>query len=143
VTDDADPRPCAVRISSVVDVERIRRETRRLAMRVGFGHEDAERIVLAVSELATNLVRYAPGGELQVSIVCEEARAGIAVTSRDHGPGIADVALALRDGFSTGSGLGSGLPAVRRLMDDFSISTSPAGTRIAAYKWVNTRSVSP
>jgi serine/threonine-protein kinase RsbT len=130
-------QPYTVQVSSTADVERTRRATRRLAISVGFGAEDAEAVVLAASELATNLVRYAPGGELLVSIVSEGAGTGIALESRDTGPGIADVALALRDGYSTGGGLGSGLPAVRRLMDDFSLTTGPTGTRIEARKWLN------
>jgi serine/threonine-protein kinase RsbT len=96
-----------------------------------------EAIVLAVSELATNLVRYAPGGEVVVATCARDLGRGIAVSSCDGGPGIADVEQALRDGFSSGSGLGSGLPAVRRLMDDFTLTTSPAGTRIEARKWVS------
>ena len=126
----------------MADVERIRRETRRLAHRAGLGPEDAEATVLAVSELATNLVRYAQGGELGITAMTEDERRGIAIFSRDSGPGIGDVALALRDGFSTGGGLGSGLPAVRRLMDEFTLSTSPQGTCIEARKWASNRSPS-
>jgi len=132
-----------VRISSQVDVERIRREARGLAASVGFGRADAEAIVLAVSELATNLVRYAPGGEVLVAPCAQDTGTGIAIYSRDGGPGIAHVELALRDGYSTGGGLGSGLPAVRRLMDDFSLTTGPEGTRIEARKWLSAPSPSP
>jgi serine/threonine-protein kinase RsbT len=132
-----------VRIASQTDVERIRREARGLAVSVGFGRDDAEAIVLAVSELATNLVRYAPGGEVLVAPCAQDTSAGIAICSRDGGPGITDVELALRDGYSTGGGLGSGLPAVRRLMDDFTLTTSPEGTRIEARKWLSTPSPLP
>jgi serine/threonine-protein kinase RsbT len=139
----AGSRSCAVRVSSQVDVERVRRAARPIAAHLGFGREDAEAIALAVSELATNLVRYAPGGEILVSIFSEEAGTGLAIRSRDDGPGIADVELALRDGYSTGGGLGSGLPAVRRLMDDVVITTSPSGTLIEARKWLTGPSPSP
>ena len=132
-----------MRIASQVDVERIRRETRVIATHAGFRREDAEAIVLAVSELATNLVRYTPGGQVLVRTVARDSGSGIAILSCDSGPGIADVELALQDGYSTGSGLGSGLPAVRRLMDDFSLSTGPAGTRIEARKWLSTPSRLP
>jgi serine/threonine-protein kinase RsbT len=142
VAGNADPGSSAVRVSSPADVERIRRDSRCLARRIGFAEEDAEAIVLAVSELATNLVRYAYDGELQVSIICQEGRAGIGIISRDAGPGIANVELALLDGYSTGSGLGSGLPAVRRLMDDFSLSTNSQGTCVEARKWVSGQSSS-
>src|SRR3954471_23140539 len=136
------PRPmendhfCQGRIVADVDVERIRREARALATYAGFARHDAEAILLAVSELATNLVRYAPGGELVVSIVSEENGLGILIQSSDPGPGIVDVELALRDGYSTSGGLGSGLPGVHRLMDDFTIVTSPSGTSIEARKWL-------
>ena len=127
---------CRGRIVADVDVERIRREARGLATDVGFDRHDAEAIFLAVSELATNLMRYAPGGELVVSVVSGANRVGIPIQSSDPGPGIADVELALRDGYSTSGGLGSGLPGVRRLMDDFTIVTSPSGTSIEARKWL-------
>ena len=126
---------CRGHIVTEVDVERIRREARALATHVGFERHDAEAILLAVSELATNLVRYAPGGELVVSVVTGANRVGILVQSSDLGPGIADVELALRDGYSTSGGLGGGLSGVRRMMDDFTIVTSPSGTSIEARKW--------
>jgi serine/threonine-protein kinase RsbT len=132
-----------VRIASQADVERIRREARSVAASVGFSRADSEAIVLAVSELATNLVRYAPGGEVQVAPCAPDTGTGIAICSQDDGPGITDVELALRDGYSTGGGLGSGLSAVRRLMDDFTLTTSPKGTRIEARKWLSTPSPLP
>jgi serine/threonine-protein kinase RsbT len=134
---------CVLTIALPRDVEQIRREVRGLATRVGFNRVDTESIALAVSELATNLVRFAPGGEIRVATCSGDAGQGIAIESRDSGPGIADVDLALQDGYSTGGGLGSGLPAVQRLMDDFSLSTGPAGTRIEARKWLNLRSRLP
>jgi serine/threonine-protein kinase RsbT len=132
-----------VRIASQIDVERIKREARGLATAVGFDRTEAEAIVLAVSELAANLVRYAPGGEVRVEPCAHDTDRGITICSCDSGPGIADVELALRDGYSTGGGLGSGLPAVRRLMDDFKLTTSSAGTHIEARKWLSTPSPLP
>ena len=122
-------------VGSRADAERARREARALAVEARFGVEDTEALALAVSELATNLVRYARGGELTLSLVNGDAGTGIEVESRDAGPGIPDVALAMRDGFSTGGGLGSGLPGARRLMDEFEISSAAGGTRIVARKW--------
>jgi serine/threonine-protein kinase RsbT len=133
---------CVVSISSLVDVEHVRREARNLATHVGFNREDAESIVLAVSELAMNLVQHAHRGEIIVSTASREGATGIIVQSADAGPGIMNVELALSDGFSTRGGLGSGLPAVRRLMDDFTITTNPSGTRIEACKWLSKRSSS-
>ena len=100
---------------------------------------DAERVALAVSELATNLVRYAQEGTIVLSSVAGSAGTGIQVESWDVGPGIADLEQALEDGFSTGGGLGSGLPAVRRLMDEFTIATGPSGTRIVVRTWATNR----
>ncbi len=128
---------CVLTIASPRDVERIRREARGLAARAGFNRVDAEVIALAVSELATNLLRFAPGGTI-LAMTCQgDSGKGIEIQSRDNGPGIADIDLALQDGYSTGGGLGSGLPAVQRLMDDFALTTGPAGTRIEARKWLN------
>ena len=95
-------------------------------------------LVLAVIELATNLVRYARHGVLALAPVDGPAGIGIHVTSDDDGPGIADIDTALRDGYSTGDGRGSGLPAARRLMDEFSIASDAGGTRITACKWIAT-----
>ena len=81
-----------------VDVERMRRDARALATHVGFDRHDAEAILLAVSELATNLVRYAPGGELVVSIVSEANGVGILIQSSDPGPGIVDASFVKRSG---------------------------------------------
>jgi serine/threonine-protein kinase RsbT len=134
---------CVLTIALPRDVERIRREARNLATRAGFNLVDTETIALAVSELAANLLRYAPGGEMRVMTCAGDAGRGIAIESRDSGPGIADVELALQDGYSTAGGLGSGLPAVQRLMDDFALTTGPTGTRIEAHKWLNPRSRLP
>lgn len=127
----------ALTITLTRDVERIRREARSLAADIGFARAEAEAVALAVSELGTNLVRYAPGGEIRVMTCWRDAGKGIVIESRDSGAGIADVDLALQDGYSTGGGLGSGLPAVQRLMDEFALSTGPDGTHIEVRKWLN------
>lgn len=133
-----DPRAFAIRGPS--DVERARRAARTLALSLGFSADSAEECVLAVSELATNLARYAQAGELRLSSVADcSGRPGFQVESRDRGPGIADLDLALTDGFSTGGGLGAGLPAARRLMDEFELNSSPNGTIVIARKWLSPR----
>jgi serine/threonine-protein kinase RsbT len=125
------------------DVERARREARSMALAVGFAIADAERVALATTELATNLVRYADQGELVVSTLAGDARgAGIEIESRDLGPGIPDVEQALVEGFSTDGGLGGGLAGVGRLMDESAIESTPNGTRIVARKWPSPRSSS-
>ena len=118
------------------DVERARRETRSLAATLHFPRDETEMVALAVCELATNLVRYGKAGTISLRALVDNGRVGIEIKSADAGPGIAEVDLALADGFSTGGGLGSGLPGVRRLMDEFQIRTSPQGTHIVCCKWI-------
>jgi serine/threonine-protein kinase RsbT len=133
------PEPVRLAVSAAADVERARREARALATRQGFAVADTERIVLAVSELATNLTRYARLGEIVLSVVANARGTGIEVASHDAGPGIADLARAQEDGFTTGGGLGGGLPGVRRLMDEFQITSAPSGTWVRACKWLRAR----
>ncbi len=117
-------------------VDRARRAARGLAVSLGFHVADAECIALATGELAANLLRYAEMGAIVLSSVERSGSKGVGVASHDGGPGIADLPRALEDGFSTGGGLGSGLPGVRRLMDEFTISTGTTGTTIVTYKWL-------
>jgi anti-sigma regulatory factor (Ser/Thr protein kinase) len=118
------------------DVNRARREARRLAVRLGFDAVGAEEVALVATELGTNLVRYAQGGRVLVAEVCEGERRGLEVVSEDDGPGIPDVARAVADGYSSGGGLGGGLGGVHRLASEVSIHTSEQGTRIVARKWL-------
>jgi serine/threonine-protein kinase RsbT len=127
--------PVQAKIASRSDVEMVRRDTRALATAIGLGHQDAERVALAVTELATNLVRYAYDGEIVVTALADDTQVGIEIESHDTGPGIDDLEHAMQNGFSTSGGFGSGLPAVRRLMDSFEIETSPDGTIVRARKW--------
>jgi serine/threonine-protein kinase RsbT len=128
--------PFSLAIGARSDVEEARRRARSLALASGFSAPDAEAVALAVSELASNLARYARDGRIVVGLGGADGRTGVVIESRDAGPGIADVGQALADGFSTGGGLGGGLPGVRRLMDTFDIASGPGGTRIRACKWL-------
>jgi serine/threonine-protein kinase RsbT len=128
--------PTAVDIATRAYVERARREARRLALAIGFDRNDAERVTLAVSELATNLLRYARQGRIEATAITGMRGAGVQIESRDAGPGIPDVERALRNGYSTGNGLGGGLPGVVRLMDEVEIHSDASGTRITARKWL-------
>lgn len=123
-------------VSGTADVEEARRRARQLSRELGFDAMGAEYVVLAVSELGTNLVRYARGGVLEVTPLARPGAVGVQLVSLDRGPGIGDLELAMTDGFSTGGGLGGGLPAVRRLMDEFEIESHPGGTRVTARKWI-------
>lgn len=126
-------------IRSTLDVDQARREARGLAAALGFDRGDAEAVALTASELAMNLHRYATDGSIALRAIVKDGRRGLEIESVDAGPGIANSELALQDGYSTGGGLGSGLPSARRLMDDFALTTEPSGTRIVARKWLKTR----
>jgi serine/threonine-protein kinase RsbT len=123
-------------IDGPVDVERARRQGRVLARSVGFGPVDSEAVVLSISELATNLLRYAQCGSILLDVIEEPDRQGVRIESRDTGPGIADIERALRGGYRTAHSLGSGIASVRRLMDDFAIESGPTGTVIVTHKWI-------
>jgi serine/threonine-protein kinase RsbT len=114
-----------------------RQAARELAQRLGFSLVDQSRITTAVSELARNVVRYAAGGEALLRPLGPSDRGvGLEIVIRDAGPGIADLERALEDGFSTGSGLGMGLPGARRLMDELTIDSAPErGTTVTIRKW--------
>jgi serine/threonine-protein kinase RsbT len=116
-----------------------RQQARETAKSLGFGPVDQSRIATAVSELARNVVRYATGsrGDVQiVELASAENGIGLEIKVRDDGPGIANVDQALRDGFSSGQGLGMGLPGARRLMDEMTIESVPGqGTTVTIRKW--------
>jgi len=125
-----------VEINSDQDIVVARQKGRVLASELGFSSGDATLIATAISELARNIVSYARRGEITLKGIHGSSQIGILVIASDEGPGIADIRQALRDGFSTSGSLGLGLPGVRRLMDDFEISSQPGrGTIVAVKKW--------
>src|SRR5688500_10574568 len=118
------------------DVVRTRQAVRRWAAELGFSLVDQTKIVTAASEIARNTVVYGGGGGVEIAAVNEGARHGLRLTFTDHGPGIADVELALRDGYTTGSGLGLGLGGAKRLVSAFHIESRPGeGTRVVLIRW--------
>jgi serine/threonine-protein kinase RsbT len=125
-----------VAINSDQDIVSARQKGRQMATELGFSTGDATLIATAISELARNIVAYARRGRITLKIVNGLNRQGISVMATDEGPGIADIRQALRDGFSTSGSLGLGLPGVRRLMDEFEITSQPGrGTTVAVKKW--------
>ena len=119
------------------DIVSARQAGRQLATQLGFGESDAVLIATAISEIARNMVEYARGGEVVVERVRLNGRNGIAITARDEGPGIADVKMAMRDGYTTGGGLGLGLPGAKRIMDEFELESAVGkGTTVVMRKWV-------
>jgi serine/threonine-protein kinase RsbT len=109
---------------------------RRLAIQLGFSIVEQTAISTAILEITRNIVKYAGKGKILISTVYEGKRTGIVITAADEGPGIPDLTLALKDGFSTGRGLGLGLPGAKRLMDMFEIvSQIGQGTTVTMGKW--------
>jgi len=123
-------------IHSDEDVVRIRHVTRLWAVDLGFSLVDQTKIVTAASELARNTLIHGGGGVTRFEALQEGGRRGLRLTFEDKGPGIADVAQALRDGFTTGYGLGLGLGGARRLSSEFDITSAPGqGTRVRITRW--------
>jgi serine/threonine-protein kinase RsbT len=126
-----------IAIESDADVVTARQRARALAVRLDMPSTDQTLLATAISEVARNITAYAERGEVVLELVRDgRGRPGIRVVARDEGPGIADVEQALADGFTTGSGLGLGLPGARRLVDEFEIETAPGvGTTVTLVKW--------
>jgi len=126
-----------IEISREIDVAEASSEARRLALALGFNKTEQYMISTAVSELARNICLYAMKGEITIRVLERRSKKGIEVVAEDEGPGIQDVAKAMKDHFSTSEGLGLGLPATKRLMNEFSIDTErKRGTKITARKWI-------
>jgi serine/threonine-protein kinase RsbT len=125
-----------VAIRTDADVVTARQEARAMGAGLGFSSTDLTLLATAISEVARNITTYAGEGEVALRIVKNSGREGIEVVASDEGPGIADVELALQDGYTTGNGLGLGLPGARRLVDEFELRTQPGvGTEIRLVKW--------
>jgi serine/threonine-protein kinase RsbT len=126
----------AVTIQSGEDVVRVRQEVRRIAIEAGLGLVDQTKIVTAASELARNTLDYGKGGQAMIEIVQAGARRGVRIMFEDTGPGIPDIELALKDGYTTGKGMGLGLGGARRLCNEFAIESAPGkGTRVTVARW--------
>lgn len=118
------------------DIVLVRQAARRWSLDAGFSLVEQTKMVTAASELARNTLTYGGGGTVRLQALEESGRRGLRLTFEDRGPGIADLERALRDGFSTGSGLGLGLSGSRRLVNEFSIESQPGeGTRVVIARW--------
>lgn len=123
-------------IRSSGDVVLVRQAVRQFAVEIGFGLVDQTKIVTAASELARNTLDYGGGGTITLETLQETGRRGLKLTFEDQGPGIPDLELALKDGFTTGSGLGMGLGGAKRLASEFEIqSVVGEGTKIVIIRW--------
>ena len=123
-------------VRSPEDVVRIRQAVRALAVEAGFSLVDQTKIVTAASELARNTLTHGGGGTVRIEAAEAGGRRGLRLTFEDKGPGIADVELALKDGFTTDGGLGLGLGGARRLSSEFQLDSRPGeGTRVSITRW--------
>jgi len=129
-------REVRVRIQSSADIVLARQQGRALASQLGFSSSNLTIIATAISEVARNIVEYAKEGEVVLSLINDTNKNGVQIVAADSGPGIADISTVMRDGFTTGNGLGIGLPGARRLMDEFEISSEVGkGTTVTMKKW--------
>jgi serine/threonine-protein kinase RsbT len=129
-----------VHVSTDADVVAAREKGRELSARLGFSTIDLTLIVTAISEVARNILLYAQEGDIELRLDNNDGHPGIVVVARDEGPGIPDLELAMRDSYSTGNGLGLGLPGARRLMDEFEIKSEISkGTTVVMKKWAPDR----
>jgi serine/threonine-protein kinase RsbT len=118
------------------DIVRMRQVVREQAVALGFSLVDQTKIVTAASELARNVLNYGGGGEVTVQPRSAGLRRGLTLVFSDEGPGIADIELAMKDGYTTGTGMGLGLGGAKRLSNDFAIDSRPgAGTRVTITRW--------
>ena len=118
------------------DVVLVRQTVRTWSVQQGFTLVDQTKMVTAASEIARNTVNYGGGGTVRIEAVTNGARTGLRLTFEDQGPGIKDIELALRDGYTTGTGLGMGLGGARRLVNEFSIESTPGRvTKVTLTRW--------
>jgi serine/threonine-protein kinase RsbT len=118
------------------DIVLVRQAVRQRTLAQGFSLVDQTKLVTAASEIARNTVEYGGGGEARLESLEQGIRRGVRIIFTDRGPGIADVQQALRDGFTTGNGLGLGLSGARRLCNEFEIESTPGkGTRVLIARW--------
>ena len=125
-------------IQREIDVIPFRNRLKEYATRIGMSLVNQTKIITAASELARNMLKYANGGSVLIEVVSKGRENGIRLVFKDEGPGIPDVAQAMKDGYSTGKSLGLGLPGARRLVSEFEIESEVGkGTKVTVTKWKN------
>ena len=127
-----------MRIEKEQDVVPFRSRVKEYAVKIGMGLVNQTKLITAASELVRNMLKYAGGGQVLIEAINQGRENGIRLTFRDKGPGIPNIALAMKDGFSTGKSLGVGLPGAKRLVNEFDIkSIVGEGTTVTIIKWKN------
>jgi serine/threonine-protein kinase RsbT len=120
------------------DVVLFRNRVKEYAVKIRMGLVNQTKLITAASELVRNMLRYGNGGQVLIEVVTRGRDSGIRLTFKDQGPGIADISMALKDGFSTGKSLGLGLPGAKRLVNEFDIKSELGkGTIVTILKWAN------
>lgn len=120
------------------DVVPFRNRVKEYATKIGMGLVNQTKLITAASELVRNMLRYAGGGDTLIEVISRGRETGIRLTFTDTGPGIADIAQAMKDGFTTGKSLGLGLPGTKRLVNEFDIKSKVGeGTKVTITKWKN------
>jgi serine/threonine-protein kinase RsbT len=123
-------------LRSSEDIVLVRQAVRKMAVGLGFGLVDQTKVVTASSELARNMINYAGGGTVLLEVVQNDRRSGLRLVFEDQGPGIPDIELALKDGYTSGQGMGLGLGGAKRLSHEFEIQSKVGeGTRISILRW--------
>jgi serine/threonine-protein kinase RsbT len=126
-------------ITTSGDIVKVRQLVRELTLSLGFSLVEQTKMVTAASELARNALDHGGGGKVQLQVLNNDMRRGLKLTFIDEGPGIQDLEQALRDGFSTGNGMGLGLSGAKRLANEFEIESAPGkGTKVMITRWRNT-----
>jgi serine/threonine-protein kinase RsbT len=121
-----------------IDVIPFRNSVKECAVKTGMGLVNQTKVITAASELARNMLKYAKGGIASIEVVMRGKEVGLKLVFADEGPGISDIGLAMKDGYSTGKSLGLGLPGTKRLVSDFQIeSVMGKGTTVTITKWKN------
>ncbi|HYX33318.1 MAG TPA: anti-sigma regulatory factor [Oligoflexus sp.] len=130
------PNRCVLDIRTETDVVVVRQKVRAVAVDLKFSLVEQTKMITAASELARNVLNYGGGGSVAVEVLIHGTRNGLRLTFEDQGPGIPDIATALKDGFTTGGGLGMGLGGAKRLVNEFEISSRVGeGTRVVITRW--------
>ncbi|HEY5750628.1 MAG TPA: anti-sigma regulatory factor [Chryseolinea sp.] len=120
------------------DVIPFRNRIKEMAIKIGMGLVNQTKLITAASELARNMLKYAKGGKVFIEVISKGRENGIRLVFKDEGPGIPDITMAMKDGFSTGKSLGLGLPGTKRLVSEFHIESEMGkGTTVTVIKWKN------
>jgi serine/threonine-protein kinase RsbT len=128
----------AMLIQKEQDVVPFRNRVKEYAVKIGMSLVNQTKLITAASELVRNMLKYANGGHTLIEVISKGRENGIRLTFTDKGPGIKDISLAMKDGYSTGKSLGLGLPGTKRLVSEFDIKSTPGkGTTVTVIKWKN------